>query len=115
MKNLDDVAGVRVICSFIDDIYEVVEMLARQDDVKVIAIKDYIGLSLIHIFLLVRTPKTPRDLHSIASYLFMREGDNECVYQFKAKHLKITSPESVDWTLDGEFGGSVAEVEIRCV
>ena len=35
-------AGVRVICSFIDDIYEVVEMLARQDDVKVIAIKDYI-------------------------------------------------------------------------
>ena len=42
MKNLDDVAGVRVICSFIDDIYEVVEMLARQDDVKVIAIKDYI-------------------------------------------------------------------------
>ena len=63
--------------------------------------------------LLVRTPKTPRDLHSIASYLFMREGDNECVYQFKAKHLKITSPESVDWTLDGEFGGSVAEVEIE--
>ena len=50
--------------------------------------------------LLVRTPKTTRDLHSIASYLFMREGDNECVYQFKAKHLKITSPESVDWTLE---------------
>lgn len=42
VKNLDDVAGVRVICSFIDDIYQVVEMLARQDDVKVIAIKDYI-------------------------------------------------------------------------
>lgn len=42
MKNLDDVAGVRVICSFVDDIYQVVEMLARQDDVKVIAIKDYI-------------------------------------------------------------------------
>ena len=41
-KNLDDVAGIRIICSFVDDIYEVAEMLVRQDDVTVIAIKDYI-------------------------------------------------------------------------
>lgn len=41
-QNLDDIAGVRVICSFIDDIYDVSWMLARQDDVRVIAIKDYI-------------------------------------------------------------------------
>ncbi len=37
-----DVAGVRVICSFIDDIYRVADMLRAQDDVTVIAIKDYI-------------------------------------------------------------------------
>ena len=42
VNNLDDVAGIRVICSFMDDIYEVADMLIRQDDVKVIAIKDYI-------------------------------------------------------------------------
>lgn len=41
-KNLDDVAGIRIICSFLDDIYEVANMLIRQDDVKVIAVKDYI-------------------------------------------------------------------------
>ena len=41
-KNLDDVAGIRIICSFVDDIYEVAEMLVRQDDVTVIAVKDYI-------------------------------------------------------------------------
>ena len=41
-KNLDDVAGIRIICSFLDDIYEVADMLIRQDDVKVIALKDYI-------------------------------------------------------------------------
>lgn len=40
-KNLDDVAGIRIICSFLDDIYEVADMLIRQDDVKVIAVKDY--------------------------------------------------------------------------
>lgn len=39
---LNDVAGVRVICSFIDDIYRVADMLAKQDDITVIQIKDYI-------------------------------------------------------------------------
>ncbi len=42
VDNLDDVAGIRVICSFMDDIYDVADMLIRQDDVRVIAIKDYI-------------------------------------------------------------------------
>lgn len=40
--NLDDVAGIRVICSFVDDIYTVANMLARQDDVDVLMVKDYI-------------------------------------------------------------------------
>lgn len=39
---LDDVAGIRVICSFVDDIYAVADMLVRQDDIRVIAVKDYI-------------------------------------------------------------------------
>ena len=42
LENLNDVAGVRVICSFIDDIYEIAEMLARQSDIKVLEVKDYI-------------------------------------------------------------------------
>lgn len=42
VNNLDDVAGIRVICSFVDDIYAVANMLVSQDDVTVIAVKDYI-------------------------------------------------------------------------
>ncbi len=42
MDNIHDVAGVRVICSFVDDIYEIASMLSSQDDIKVIAVKDYI-------------------------------------------------------------------------
>ncbi len=41
-KNLDDIAGVRVICNYIEDIYTVAELLTNQDDVKLIAMKDYI-------------------------------------------------------------------------
>ena len=40
--NLSDVAGIRVICSFIDDIYTIAGMLIRQDDIKLIKMKDYI-------------------------------------------------------------------------
>ena len=39
---IQDVAGVRVICSYVDDIYRLSEALLRQDDVKLIAQKDYI-------------------------------------------------------------------------
>ena len=43
LSNLNDVAGVRVICSFIDDIYMIVDMFSKQDDVNVICVKDYIS------------------------------------------------------------------------
>ena len=41
-KELSDVAGVRVICSFVDDIYKLADMLALQDDVYILKTKDYI-------------------------------------------------------------------------
>lgn len=41
-KNLFDVAGVRVICPFVDDIYMLSECLLRQDDIKLVRKKDYI-------------------------------------------------------------------------
>lgn len=42
-KNLSDVAGVRVICSFPEDIYTLALLLTRQDDIVVVEIKDYIA------------------------------------------------------------------------
>lgn len=39
---LNDIAGVRVICNYIEDIYSVAEFLTRQDDVTLIKTKDYI-------------------------------------------------------------------------
>ena len=42
-KYLTDVAGLRVICSFIDDIYSIRDSRASQDDVRIIQEKDYIA------------------------------------------------------------------------
>ncbi len=42
LKHLHDIAGIRVITPYIDDIYLVKQMLLRQDDVKLLEEKDYI-------------------------------------------------------------------------
>ena len=42
LKNLNDIGGVRIVCSYIDDIYDVAEMLLRQNDIKLIKKQDYI-------------------------------------------------------------------------
>lgn len=41
-KNLNDVAGVRVICSFLEDVYSLADALLKQDDIILIEKKDYI-------------------------------------------------------------------------
>lgn len=40
--HINDIGGVRVICSFLDDIYMLADCLLQQDDVRLIAMKDYI-------------------------------------------------------------------------
>ncbi len=42
-ENLFDIAGVRVICNYIEDIYQVADLLTAQDDVTLIKRKDYIA------------------------------------------------------------------------
>lgn len=42
VKYINDIAGVRVICSFTSDIYRLAEMIGNQSDLKVLSIKDYI-------------------------------------------------------------------------
>ncbi|MDE6208661.1 MAG: GTP pyrophosphokinase family protein [Lachnospiraceae bacterium] len=71
-ENLTDVAGIRVICSFVDDIYMLAEKLVQQDDIILIKKKDYI-----------RYPKTNgyRSLHLIVDIpIFLSEGK---------KHMKV--------------------------
>lgn len=58
--NINDIAGIRVVCSFIDDVYMLAEALLKQDDITLIEKKDYIehpkenGYRSLH--LIVSTP-----------------------------------------------------------
>lgn len=41
-KHIFDIAGIRIICAFTADIYNVLELLSKQSDFKIVEIKDYI-------------------------------------------------------------------------
>lgn len=41
-ENIQDIAGIRVICAFPEDVYLLAEYFLRQDDIKLVRIKDYI-------------------------------------------------------------------------
>ena len=42
VRYVNDIAGIRVICSFTSDIYQIAEMISNQSDISVISVKDYI-------------------------------------------------------------------------
>jgi putative GTP pyrophosphokinase len=41
-ENIKDIAGIRITCSFISDIYEISSMIANQKDIRILEYKDYI-------------------------------------------------------------------------
>ncbi len=41
-KNIHDIAGIRIVCSFVSDIYKISDMIQKQKDVTVVTCKDYI-------------------------------------------------------------------------
>mgnify|MGYP003302145049 FL=1 len=42
INHINDIAGVRIVCSFTSDIYKIAEMIGKQNDLTVISVKDYI-------------------------------------------------------------------------
>lgn len=68
-ENIFDIAGIRVVCNFIDDVYSIADMLTAQNDVQLITEKDYI-----------KNPKPNgyRSLHLVISVpVFLLEGREE--------------------------------------
>lgn len=42
VNHVNDIAGIRIVCSFTSDIYRLAEMIGKQNDLTVVSIKDYI-------------------------------------------------------------------------
>ena len=42
MEHVNDIAGIRIVCSFTSDIYRMAEMIGKQNDLTIVSVKDYI-------------------------------------------------------------------------
>ena len=74
--NLHDVAGIRVICSYVQDIYMVADMLTSQNDITLLEVKDYIANP---------KPNGYRSLHLIVKTpIFLKEGKKMMEYTLYA-------------------------------
>ena len=62
--------------------------------------------------LLIKAPQSVLELNALAGKLLARDFDNEFMTMTQASQVRFTFPQKTAWTLDGEFGGDVTQVEI---
>ncbi len=104
VNHVKDIAGVRVICSFTSDVYEIAQMIMNQSDIEVISVKDYI-----------KNPKPSgyMSYHIIASvpvYLSDRKLDTKVEIQIRTVAMDFWA--SLEHKINYKFDGNVPE-EIR--
>lgn len=63
--------------------------------------------------ILIKKPKNIIGIFKIIFSILRKKYDQKNIYYLKSKHMKIDFEESVEWTLDGEFGGRTKEVMIE--
>lgn len=90
-ENLYDVAGIRVVCAFQEDIYTLSDLLIQQDDIRLIRTKDYI-----------KSPKPNgyRSLHQILEVpVFLKEGKTLVKVEVQFRTIAMDFWASVDHRL----------------
>ena len=109
-KNLSDVAGVRVICSFPDDVYMLADALLKQDDIELVEKKDYIA-----------NPKQNgyRSLHLIVTVpIFLEKEKRLMKVEIQLRTIAMDSWASLEHQLrykkDNIFDEDMANELLRC-
>lgn len=101
VKYVNDIAGVRVICSFTADIYQIANMLASQSDIKVLSIKDYI-----------KTPKESgyKSYHMIVTVpIFLSNGPVDTKIEIQIRTVAMDFWASLEHKINYKFSDNVPE------
>lgn len=109
-ENLNDIAGVRVVCSFTEDVYTLRDALLKQDDIALICEKDYI-----------KNPKPNgyRSLHLIISVPIFLEHEKKCMkVEIQLRTIAMDTWASLEHQLrykkDVEFSEEMAQELLHC-
>lgn len=100
-QNLTDIAGVRVICSYIDDIYLIARLLVSQDDIELVRRTDYI-----------KEPKPSgyRSLHLIVSVpVFLSERTERVKVEVQIRTIAMDFWASLEHELAYRLSGEKVE------
>ena len=100
-ENLFDVAGIRVICNYVDDIYRIADLLTKQDDITLIRTKDYI-----------EHPKENgyRSLHLIVSIpIFLAESTENVMAEIQIRTIAMNLWASLEHELKYKSEDDVSE------
>lgn len=65
--------------------------------------------------LLVKKPRNLAELQGAVAALLRNDLNNPCLYSFHTSDMRVFSSEEISWTLDGEFGGNLRDVQISVV
>ena len=101
VKYINDIAGVRLICSFTSDIYRLAEMIGNQDDLKVLSIKDYI-----------KNPKESgyKSCHMLVSVpIFLSDGPIDTKVEIQIRTIAMDFWASLEHKIYYKFEGNAPE------
>ena len=101
VENLTDIAGIRVICSYVQDVYTVARLLTTQDDIRLIRTRDYI-----------KTPKANgyRSLHLLVEVpVFLQEGRMMIPVEVQIRTIAMDFWASLEHSLRYKAAGHVPE------
>ncbi len=101
VKYVNDIAGIRVICSFTSDIYRIADMLAKQSDIRVMSIKDYI-----------KNPKESgyKSYHMLVSVpIYLSDGRQETKVEIQIRTVAMDFWASLEHKINYKYEGEVPE------
>lgn len=101
VKYVNDIAGIRVICSFTSDIYRIAEMLSNQSDLKLLSVKDYI-----------QTPKASgyKSYHLIVAVpIFLSDRKVDAKVEIQIRTVAMDFWASLEHKIHYKFEGNVPE------
>ncbi|MRI85135.1 GTP pyrophosphokinase [Fundicoccus ignavus] len=105
LDGVQDIAGIRIMCQFVEDIYEVANLLMNRKDFKVILIRDYIQ----H-----RKPSGYRSYHMVLEYPVQRaSGEVSVIVEVQIRTLAMNFWATIEHSLNYKYSGEYPEVILK--
>ena len=102
---LSDIAGVRIICSFTSDIYQISDVLERQEDVTVLYVKDYIKHP---------KPNGYKSYHMVVSVpVYLTDGRRDVKVEVQIRSVAMDFWASLEHKIAYKFEGDAPEALLR--